>query len=286
MDLAAVTALGVLFSIASLVLLSLGLAIIFGMMGVLNLAQGELLMLGAYTVLVGASHGLSVWAGIMLAPIVVGVIGVVVERSVIRFLYGRPLDTMLATWGLSLVLVGAVTLIMGPTTEGVATPLGSFEIGRYSVSIYRIVVIAISAGAGLAVYVTFRYTRAGLMARATMQAPQLVAASGIEPERVYMSTFGVGAALAGLAGAVMAPLTGVVPTLGLAFIAKIFITVIVGGPMVLLGTTSAASVLGLVESAVSYASTPIYGQVAMLIVAMVLLRLLPNGLSGLWRSGL
>ncbi|MBV9287603.1 MAG: branched-chain amino acid ABC transporter permease [Hyphomicrobiales bacterium] len=286
MDLAAATALGVLFSIATLVLLSLGLAIIFGMMGVLNLAQGELLMLGAYTVLVATSRGLSVWAGILLAPIVVGLVGVIVERSIIRFLYGRPLDTMLATWGLSLVLVGVVTLIMGPTTEGVATPLGSFELGRYSVSVYRMVVIAISAGAALAVYLVLRHTPAGLVARATMQAPQLVAASGIEPERVYMSTFGVGAALAGLAGAVMAPLTGVVPTLGLAFIAKIFITVIVGGPTVLLGTTSAAGVLGLVESAVSYASTPIYGQVAMLSVAMVLLRLLPNGLSALWRSGL
>jgi branched-chain amino acid transport system permease protein len=286
MDLAAVTALGVLFSIATLVLLSLGLAIIFGMMGVLNLAQGEFLMLGAYTVLVTTSHGLSVWAGILLAPIVVGLIGVIIERSIIRFLYGRPLDSMLATWGLSLVLVGAVTLIMGPTTEGVATPLGSFAFGRYSVSVYRIVVIVISAGAALAVYLALRFTRAGLVARATMQAPQLVAASGIEPERVYMSTFGLGAALAGLAGSVLAPLTGVVPTLGLAFIAKIFITVIVGGPMVLLGTTSAASVLGLVESGVSYASTPIYGQVAMLVVAMVLLRLLPNGLSALWRSGL
>ena len=82
------------------------------------------------------------WAGIFLAPIVVGCIGVILERSLIRFLYGRPLDTMLATWGLSLVIVGAVTLVMGPTTEGVATPLGSFELGRYSVSIYRIVVIA------------------------------------------------------------------------------------------------------------------------------------------------
>ncbi len=286
MDLIAVTALGVLFSIATLVLLALGLAIIFGMMGVLNLAQGEFLMLGAYTVLVATSHGLSVWAGILLAPIVVGCIGVILERSIIRFLYGRPLDTMLATWGLSLVLVGAVTLVMGPTTEGVATPLGSFELGRYSVSIYRIVVIAISAGTVAATYVVLRYTRIGLIARATMQAPQLVAVSGVEPRLVYMGTFGLGAALAGLAGSVMAPLTGVVPTLGLAFIAKIFITVIVGGPTVLIGTTASAGVLGLVESVVSYGSTPIYGQVAMLTLAMVLLRLLPNGLSGLWRSGL
>src|SRR5215472_8880262 len=101
MDLAAMTALGVLFSISTLVLLALGLAIIFGMMGVLNLAQGEFLMLGAYTVLIATAHGFSVWAGILLAPLVVGAIGILFERAIIRFLYGRPLDTMLATWGLS-----------------------------------------------------------------------------------------------------------------------------------------------------------------------------------------
>jgi len=286
MDQIAVTVIGVLFAVSTLVLLALGLAVIFGMMGVLNLAQGELLMLGAYTVLIATSHGLSVWVGILLAPIVVGAIGVVFERSIIRFLYGRPLDTLLATWGLSLLLVGAVTLIMGPTTEGVATPLGSIEIGRYGLSVYRLVVIAISVGAVLATYLVLRYTRFGLIARATMQAPRLVAVSGIEPRLVYMGTFGCGAALAGLAGAVMAPLTGVVPSMGLAFIAKIFITVMVGGSTVLFGTAASAGVLGLVESATSYASTPIYGQVAMLSVALVLLRLLPNGMSGLWRGGL
>lgn len=286
MDQIAVTVIGVLFAVSTLVLLALGLAVIFGMMGVLNLAQGELLMLGAYTVLIATSHGLSVWVGILLAPIVVGAIGMVFERSIIRFLYGRPLDTLLATWGLSLLLVGAVTLIMGPTTEGVATPLGSIEIGRYGFSVYRLVVIAISVGAVLATYLVLRYTRFGLIARATMQAPRLVAVSGIEPRLVYMGTFGCGAALAGLAGAVMAPLTGVVPSMGLAFIAKIFITVMVGGSTVLLGTAASAGVLGLVESATSYASTPIYGQVAMLTVALVLLRLLPNGMSGLWRGGL
>ena len=286
MDQIAVTVIGVLFAVSTLVLLALGLAVIFGMMGVLNLAQGELLMLGAYTVLIATSHGLSVWVGILLAPIVVGAIGVVFERAIIRFLYGRPLDTLLATWGLSLALVGAVTLIMGPTTEGVATPLGSIEIGRYGFSVYRLVVIAISVGAVLATYLVLRYTRFGLIARATMQAPRLVAVSGVEPRLVYMGTFSCGAALAGLAGAVMAPLTGVVPSMGLAFIAKIFITVMVGGSTVLFGTAASAGVLGLVESATSYASTPIYGQVAMLTVALVLLRLLPKGMSGLWRGGL
>jgi len=113
----------------------------------------------------------------------------------------------------------------------------------------------------------------------------MVAGLGVNPARVYMATFAYGSALAGLGGAIMAPLTGVVPTLGLAFIAKIFITVIVGGPVILLGTTTSGAVLGLVESIVSYASTPIYGQVAMLAFAIVLLRLLPLGISGFWRRG-
>src|SRR5262245_18443840 len=136
MDQAAVTAVGVLVTMSTLVLLALGLAIIFGMMGVLNLAQGEFLTLGAVTVLVSTSHGLSIWAGILLAPFVAASIGVNLERSIIRFLYGRPLDTMLATWGLSLALVGVMTLVMGPTTEGIATPLGSFEVCRFGISIY------------------------------------------------------------------------------------------------------------------------------------------------------
>ena len=111
-----------------------GLAIIFGMMGVLNLAQGEFLMLGAYTVLVVAAAGGSVWLGILLAPLVVGSVGIVVERAIIRFLYGRPLDTMLATWGLSLALVGAVTLVYGADDRGRSRRRSAFTIGAGTAS--------------------------------------------------------------------------------------------------------------------------------------------------------
>ena len=285
MDQIIVTGVGVVYAVSALVLISLGLAVIFGMLGVLNLAQGEFLMLGAYTVLVVAGLGGSVWLGIVLAPLVVGAIGLLVERTIIQFLYGRPLDTMLATWGLSLALVGAVTLIMGPATAGVATPLSFVSIGAYNVSIYRLVVIAAAIGLLVLTYVLFFRTRAGVLARATMQNPTMVAAFGVEPRLVYMATFAYGAALAGLAGAIMAPLTGVVPSLGLAFIAKIFITVIVGGPLILFGTATAAALLGTAESVVAYLSTPIYGQVAMLGLALVILRLFPDGLSGLWLRG-
>jgi branched-subunit amino acid ABC-type transport system permease component len=278
-----VTLIGVAFAIASLVLLSLGLAIIYGMMGVINLAQGELIMLGAYTVILSSAHGLGVWGGIALAPFVVGAIGLVIERCIIRFLYGRLLDTMLATWGLSLAIIAAVTLALGPTTEGVATPLGHVAIGGYALSVYNLFVIAASAASVAFVWALFNFTRFGLIARGTMQNADMVAALGIHPPTIYMATFALGSALAGLAGAVMAPLTGVVPSLGLAYIAKVFITVTVGGAAIFSGTLGAGVLLGAIESAVSFISTPIYGQVAMLGCALLVLRIAPQGISALWR---
>lgn len=279
----AVNLIGVAFAIASLVLLSLGLAVIYGMMRVINLAQGEFMMLGAYTVILSSTYGLGLWVGIALAPVVVGAIGIVVERCIIRFLYGRLLDTMLATWGLSIGLIAAVSLTLGPTTEGVATPLGHFTISGYDVAAYNIFVIAAAAASVALTWGLFNFTKFGLVARGTMQNADMVAALGIHPPTIYMMTFGFGAALAGLAGAIMAPLTGVVPTLGLAFIAKVFITVTAGGAAIFAGTLGAATLLGAIESAVSFVSTPIYGQVAMLAFALVLLRIAPQGISGLWR---
>jgi branched-chain amino acid transport system permease protein len=216
-----------------------------------------------------------------IAPVLVGMVGLLLERCVIRFLYGRILDTMLATWGLSLVIIGAINLVLGPTTQGIATPLGFVSLGRYSMSLYQLFVIAVALGAFGGTYLLFRHTKFGLLARATMQKPRMVAAAGVDPSLVYMGTFGFGAALAGLAGAVMAPMTGVVPTLGLTFIAKIFITVIVGGPLIFLGTACASSLLGTVETVISFLSSPIFGEVALLAVAIVVIRVLPEGISGL-----
>jgi len=276
-----VTLVSIAFGIASLILLSLGLAVIFGMMRVINLAQGEFLTLGAYTVVIATKAGIGLWPAMAIAPVLVGMVGLLLERCVIRFLYGRILDTMLATWGLSLVIIGAINLVLGPTTQGIATPLGFVSLGRYSMSLYQLFVIAVALGAFGGTYLLFRHTKFGLLARATMQKPRMVAAAGVDPSLVYMGTFGFGAALAGLAGAVMAPMTGVVPTLGLTFIAKIFITVIVGGPLIFLGTACASSLLGTVETVISFLSSPIFGEVALLAVAIVVIRVLPEGISGL-----
>ncbi len=278
-------ALGVTTNIATLVIVALGLSVIFGMMRVINLAHGELIMLGAYTVLAVSRTSGNIWMGMAAAPVVVGLVGLLVERLIIRFLYGRILDTMLATWGLSLVLVQGVTILFGPATQGLATPLGNFTMGAYSASWYSLFLIVMAGTLLAATYVVFKHTQYGLEARAATQLPEMAAALGVNAARSHMITFAFGAALAGAAGALIAPVTGVVPTIGLAFIARAFMTVIVGGPAVLVGTMSAAALLGIFENLVSYLATPFLGQGALLAVAILILRVLPTGLSGGWRRG-
>lgn len=281
MDLVLVLAIQVLFAMASLALISVGLAVIFGMMRVINLAHGEFLMLGGYSAIVANQHGVNLWiAMLVVAPLVVGAIGVVVERTLIRFLYGRMIDTMLATWGLSLFLIGLVTGIFGNTTVGISAPLGGMAIGNYRTSIYSLVVIAITAALLGAIYLVLRFTRFGLFARGTMQNPNMAAALGLSPPRVYAVTFGIGAALSGLAGALIAPISGVFPTIGIAYIAKAFITVIGGGAAILSGTISAAALFGAIQEVATYFTTPVFGVVITLAAAIVLIRLLPQGITG------
>src|SRR5438132_7354249 len=141
MDQALIIVISVLTSVATLLIVSLGLAVIFGLMRVINLAHGEFLMLGAYAALVGTRVHLNLWLAILMAGVAVGLFGLLVERLIIRRLYGRMLDTMLATWGLSLVLIQAVSLIFGPATNGIGTPLGSVRVGGYSFSGYTLVLI-------------------------------------------------------------------------------------------------------------------------------------------------
>ena len=281
MDLAALLAIQVLYAIASLALISVGLAIIFGMMKVINLAHGEFLMLGGYAAIEATSHGVSIWISMLVvAPVVVGLIGVIVERTIIRFLYGRMIDTMLATWGLSLFLVGLTTAVFGNTTVGLSAPLGSFEIGAYRSSAYTLFVIAVAAVVLLGVLATMRFTKLGLIARGTMQNPDMAAALGVNPARVYAVTFGIGAALSGLAGGVLAPVSGVFPTIGVAYVAKSFITVIGGGGAIVTGTTTASTLFGAINQIAAYATTPVFGEVALLAAAVVLIRVLPQGITG------
>jgi branched-chain amino acid transport system permease protein len=257
-------------------------------MRVINLAHGEFLMLGGYAAIVATSHGVSIWLSMLVvAPIVVGIIGVIVERTIIRFLYGRMIDTMLATWGLSLFLVGLTTAIFGNTTVGISAPLGSIQIGAYRTSAYTLFVIAVAAVVLGAIFAVMRWTRLGLIARGTMQNANMAAALGVNPPRVYAVTFGVGAALSGLAGAVLAPVSGVFPTIGVAYVAKSFITVIGGGAAILSGTVSASALFGTINQIATFLTTPVFGEVALLAAAIVLIRLLPQGITGrFFRRGL
>lgn len=280
-DLAAVISFQVLSSIATLVLISIGLAVIFGMMKVVNLAHGEFIMLGGYVVVTATNSGVNLFvAMLVLAPLLVGVVGVIIERLVIRFLYGRMIDTMLATWGLSLTLVGCVTMIFGNTTAGVSAPLGSTTVGRYEISNYNFFLLAVAACVMSGIWATLRYTRVGIVARATMQRPDMAASLGVNPRFVYSVTFAVGAALSGLAGGVVAPLSGVVPTMGVAYVGRAFITVVSGGSAVVVGTLSASGLLGALDTVVTFISTPVFGQASLLIGAILLVRVLPQGITG------
>jgi branched-chain amino acid transport system permease protein len=282
MDFASVLMIEILGSIAILVLISIGLAVVFGMMKVINMAHGEFLMLGGYVTIYGTNHGgLSFWvSALILAPVVVGLVGLALEWLVIRHLYGRMIDTMLATWGISLALVGGMTMLVGNTTTGISTPLPSLSIGAFSVSGYVVFLIALAAAIFGLLYVLFKLTTFGLLARATTQNADMVAALGGNPRRIYALTFGLGAALAGLGGAALAPLTGVIPTIGAAYIAKAFITVISGGSAVIAGNLSASVLFGTVGQVFTYLYTPVIGEVALLLTAIVLIRILPQGITG------
>jgi urea transport system permease protein len=280
-DYAAVVFLEILYMIAFLALTSAGLAVVFGMMRVINLAHGEFVMIGGYTTIFCNRAGLDIWFSMLvISPLVVGIIGLIVERVVIRHLYGRMIDTMLATWGLSLLMVGLVTLIFGNTAVSVTAPIQSYQVGAYQMGGYNLFIIAIGILVMLLLWLLLRYTRVGLVARGAMQNAEIASSLGYNPQRIYMWTFTAGAALSGLAGGVMAPLTGLLPSSGSLYIAKSFITVITGGAAIISGTLASSVIFGTVNQIVSFGSTPVIGEIAMLALAIILLRLMPQGITG------
>lgn len=281
MDYAGVVTLEILYMIAFLALTSAGLAVVFGMMRVINLAHGEFVMLGGYATIACYNNGINIYfAMLVVAPAVVGLVGLIVERVIIRFLYGRMIDTMLATWGLSLLLIGIVTLIFGNTPVSVPAPVSGYQLGEYQMGGYNLFIILVTVALVIAMWAVLKFTRAGLIARGAMQGADVVSSLGYDPRKVYMYTFTAGAALSGLAGGVLAPLTGLLPSSGGAYIAKAFITVITGGAAVISGTLSASLIFGTINQLVSFAAHPVIGEIAMLALAIVLLRLMPKGITG------
>ncbi|WP_404862665.1 ABC transporter permease subunit [Georhizobium sp. MAB10] len=265
---------------AFLVLSACGLAIIFGMMGVINLAHGEFIMCGAYVTVMATRAGIPLPLSILLGSLVAGIIGMALERLVIRHLYGRPLDTIVATWGVSLIATQGTLIVLGSTMQGVGTPLGSFVVGNLSFSTYRIVLIFAALAVLGGLYLLFNKTRFGILARATIQVPHMAEGLGVNTRHVYALTFGLGAALAGLTGGLYAPTMTMVPTMGATFIVEAFVTVVVGGADVFLGTAPAAVVLAVVKAGMTSWQGQLFGQIALLVAVILVIRLLPRGISG------
>jgi len=264
-----------------LMLVALGLAIVFGLMNVINLAHGEFLMLGAYVVLATGEAGLPFWLGLALAPVAVGVVGLLAEEFLIRHTYTRLLDTILATWGLSLVLRQAIVLLYGPGSHSVAAPdLGAVEIAGSPYPVYRLAVMAISLAAIAATFALFFRTRFGLAARAVIANRAMASCIGIDTRRLDRWTFSLGAALAGLAGAAMSPLISVDPQAGLGWLVPAFLAILVGGLGSIAGPLVGAAGVGGLDSATAALTSPVWAQLVVFVAAILVIRLRPTGLIG------
>lgn len=270
---------------AFLILSSIGLAVIFGMMGVINLAHGEFIMCGAYVTVLTARAGLPLVLAMLLGAAAAGAIGMVIEYFVIRRLYGRLFDSIVATWAVSMIATQGMLIVAGPSIEGLKTPFGSFELAGLSFSWYRVLLPVVALGILVALYLLFVKTPFGVRARATIQKPDMARALGVDTDRVYAQTFGLGAALAGLTGALYAPTMTTVPTMGSAFIVQSFVTVVVGGADVLLGAAPAAMVLAFIQSLLTASYGQLMGQVGLLLTVILVVRLLPKGVSGWMTRG-
>jgi len=265
---------------AFLVLASAGLAVVFGMMGVINMAHGEFIMFGAYGTAMAVRAGLPLPLAIAAGSLATGVIGIIIERLVICRLYGRPLDTIVATWGISLIFSQGTLILLGSSFPGAGTPLGSFTLGGYSYSWYRLILMLAAIVLLVGLWLLVNRTRFGILARATIQMPQMAEALGVKTRVVYSLTFGLGAALAGLTGGLYAPTMTMVPTMGSTFILEAFVTVVVGGADVFLGTAPAAGALGITKAIFTSWQGQLTGQIALLVAVILVIRLLPRGLSG------
>jgi urea transport system permease protein len=277
-----------------LILCALGLAITFGLMGVINMAHGEMMMIGAYTSFVVQNFFIAhlpahldwyIAVAVPAAFAVSGAVGVLMERTVIRHLYGRPLETLLATWGISLLLIQTVRLIFGAQNVTVANPSwlsGGVEILPQVVLTYsRLAVIAFSVVVMLFVWVLMQKTRLGLEVRAVTQNRAMAAAMGISTRRVDMWTFGIGSGVAGLGGVALSQLSNVGPELGQGYIVDSFMVVVLGGVGKLAGTIAGGLGLGLVNKYLEPLAGAVLGKIFILGFIIVFIQRRPQGIFAL-----
>ena len=273
-----------------LLLAAIGLAITFGTMGVINMAHGEMVMLGAYTTFVVQEiirssapqlFDASILIALPLAFIVAGAVGIAIERGIIRFLYGRPLDTLLATWGLSLVLQQAVRTMFGPTNREVGAPSwmsGYFYVGNIQVTHGRLWIVIFAMIVFVSLLVLLRKTPLGLYMRAVTQNRPMAAAMGIRTPRVDALTFGLGSGIAGLAGVALSQIDNVSPNLGQGYIIDSFMVVVFGGVGNLFGTLLGATALGIVNKFLEPYAGAVLGKILVLVFIILFIQRRPRGL--------
>lgn len=273
-----------------LLLAAIGLAITFGVMGVINMAHGEFIMLGAYTTFVIQQFipGNSVWSLIVSIPaafIVSGIAGIVLERLVIRHLYGRPLETLLATFGVSLILQQLVRSIFGPLNQSVVTPdllSGALDINAaFSMTYNRMFVVVFAFAVLVALWFVMQKTAFGMRVRAVTMNRGMASSMGIQTKRMDALAFGLGSGIAGMAGVALSQLTNVGPNLGQAYIIDSFMVVVFGGVGNLLGTVVAALSLGVANKVLEPFSGAVLAKILILVFIVLFIQKRPRGLFAL-----
>lgn len=273
-----------------LLLAALGLAITFGVMGVINMAHGELVMLGAYTTFVVQAALKAVAPGLLDASLllalplafgVAGGVGMLLERTVIRRLYGRPLETLLATWGISLILQQAVRTVFGASNRPVETVSwmsGAFELGQLTFTWNRVAIVLFALAVLAAVALVLRRTPLGLQIRAVTQNRAMAEAVGIRSARVDLLTFGLGSGIAGMAGVALSQIDNVSPNLGQSYLIDSFLVIVFGGVGNLLGTLVGAFTLGIAGKIVEPLAGAVAAKVAILLFIVLFIQFRPRGL--------
>lgn len=272
-------AINVVYGVTTLAVLVLGLAIIFGLLGVLNIAHGEFIMIGAYCAYVVTLWGWPFLAAVPVAIMVCGALGLLVELTLIRPLYQRPFDTLVATWGLSLLLRKAVEAIFGLPYRSLAIPLpGTVRFLGTDYPTYRLVLIALCIAVLAGLLLWYGTSRTGTRIKAMVGNPELAQAMGLSVKRLATGTFIVGTCIAGLGGVMVAPLVPVQPFMGLDYVLRAFFVLVVGGLGSVLGLFAGAAAIGGLDSVVSAVINGTYGYFTVLVVAILFLWLRPRGI--------
>ena len=261
---------------AVFILVAIGLHFTFGMLNVVNLVHGEFILIGAYTALQIERTTGNVLLGMALAPVVAGALGVVIERGVLRFLYDRPFDSLLATFGLAVIIRQVVQLIFSPNPQTVRDPIGgSIVLAGFNIPWWRLVIVIVTGVVVVGVSQFLLRTGFGLHARATVVNPVLAETTGIPTGFVRACLFAIGSAIAGLAGAMLAPISTLNPQFGLLFLVNSFLVVIIGGKGSLRGLILAGIVLGGSLAVLQFVTTTVFAQIIILAIAIIGVRVRP-----------